>query len=65
MFGPKTVVQVVKDGLVETREVVTGLRSQGQVEIREGLKEGEQVVAVSGSFVRNGDRVAPVAAVQR
>ncbi|PTM51404.1 efflux RND transporter periplasmic adaptor subunit [Phreatobacter oligotrophus] len=65
MFGQRTTVQVVKDGLVETREVVIGLRSQGRVEVREGLKEGEQVVAVSGSFVRNGDRVAPVAAVQR
>lgn len=65
MFGQKTTVQVVKDGLVETREVVTGLRSQGRIEIREGLREGEQVVAVSGSFVRNGDRVAPVASAQR
>jgi HlyD family secretion protein len=65
MFGPTTTVQVVKNGVVETRTVVAGLRAQGRVEIRDGLAEGEEVVSVSGSFVRNGDRVTPVAAVQR
>lgn len=59
MFGRASTVQVVKDGVVETRTVVTGLRAEGRVEIREGLAEGEKVVAVSGSFVRNGDRVTP------
>lgn len=62
MFGRIVSVQVVKDGVVETRTVVPGLRAEGRVEIREGLREGEQVVAVSGSFVRHGDRVTPVAA---
>lgn len=65
MFGETPVVQVVKDGVVETRKVVVGLRVQGRVEIREGLVEGEQVVSVSGSFVRHGDRVAPVLAQAR
>ncbi|WP_439574184.1 efflux RND transporter periplasmic adaptor subunit [Phreatobacter sp.] len=65
MFGRQTSVQVVKDGVVETRPVVTGLRAEGRIEIREGLKEGEQVVAVSGSFVRHGDRVTPVALAAR
>jgi HlyD family secretion protein len=65
MFGRQPSVQVVKDGVVETRPVVTGLRAEGRVEIREGLKEGEQVVAVSGSFVRHGDRVTPVALAAR
>lgn len=65
MFGDAPVVQVVRDGVVETRKVTVGLRVQGRIEIREGLAEGEQVVAVSGSFVRNGDRVAPVLAQAR
>ena len=65
MFSETPVVQVVKDGIVETRKVVVGLRVQGRVEIREGLAEGEQVVSVSGSFVRHGDRVAPVLAQAR
>lgn len=53
-------VQVVKDGIVITRKVETGMRVSGRVEIRDGLKDGEEVVTVSGSFVRDGDRVRPV-----
>jgi HlyD family secretion protein len=60
MFGNPVTVQVVKDGTVETRTVTPGLRAEGRVEIRQGLAEGEQVVAVSGSFVRNGDKVTAV-----
>jgi multidrug efflux pump subunit AcrA (membrane-fusion protein) len=53
-------VQVVKDGVVETRRVTVGLKADGRAEIRDGLTPGETVVAVAGSFVRNGDRVTPV-----
>lgn len=65
LFGRSTTVQVVRDGVVETRTVVPGLRAEGRIEIREGLAAGEQVVAVSGSFVRHGDRVTPVAVAAR
>jgi RND family efflux transporter MFP subunit len=53
-------VQVVRDGLVETRPVAVGLRAEGHAEIASGLAPGEQVIAVSGTFVRGGDRVTPV-----
>ena len=33
-----------------------------RAEVVEGVKPGETVVAVSGSFVRDGDKVAPVPA---
>jgi HlyD family secretion protein len=55
-------VQVVKDGVVETRPITTGIRSGGRIEVREGLAPGETVVAISGTFLRNGDRVSPVPA---
>ena len=57
--GP--VVQVVQDGLVETRPVRIGLRSGGRAEVKSGLEPGEQVVATSGTFIRGGDRVTAVA----
>jgi multidrug efflux pump subunit AcrA (membrane-fusion protein) len=58
-----TVVQVVKRDRIETRRVETGLRSAGQVEIREGgLAEGEIVVARAGALLREGDPVRPVTA---
>ena len=34
----------------------------GRAEVVEGVKPGETVVAVSGSFVRDGDKVVPVPA---
>ena len=54
------VVQVVRDGVVDSRRVVTGLRNATQVEVAQGLAEGETIVSVSGTFVRAGDRVTAV-----
>src|SRR5262249_1953293 len=60
-YGPGgPIVQVVRDGRVETRMVNIGLIEEGQAEIREGLSEGEMVVARAGTFVREGDRVRTV-----
>jgi multidrug efflux pump subunit AcrA (membrane-fusion protein) len=57
-----TVVQVVRRDRVETRRVETGLMSAGQVEIREGIQEGDIVVARAGALLREGDPVRPVKA---
>ena len=57
-----TVVQVVRRDRVETRRVETGLMSAGQVEIREGIQEGDIVVARAGALLREGDPVRPVTA---
>jgi biotin carboxyl carrier protein len=57
-----TVVQVVRRQRVETRRVELGLMSGGQVEIREGLAEGDVVVARAGALLREGDPVRPVVA---
>ena len=48
---------VVADGHVAERRVVTGLNSGELVEVREGLKAGETVVARAGTFLRPGDAV--------
>jgi multidrug efflux pump subunit AcrA (membrane-fusion protein) len=57
-----TVVQVIKRDRVETRRVETGLMQAGQVEIREGVQEGDIVVARAGALLREGDPVRPVMA---
>jgi HlyD family secretion protein len=57
-----TVVQVVRRDRVETRRVEVGLMSAGQVEIREGLVEGDIVVARAGALLREGDPVRPITA---
>jgi HlyD family secretion protein len=56
------IVQVVRDNRIETRRVQVGLLSNGSVEIRDGLTDGELVVARSGAFLREGDPVRPVVA---
>jgi multidrug efflux pump subunit AcrA (membrane-fusion protein) len=56
-----TVVQVVRRDRVETRRVEVGLLSGGRVEVREGLSEGDVVVARAGALLREGDPVRPVA----
>jgi multidrug efflux pump subunit AcrA (membrane-fusion protein) len=55
-----TVVQVVRRARVETKRVEIGLMSGGQVEIRDGLVEGDIVVARAGALLREGDPVRPV-----
>ena len=61
LFQPGgAVVQVVRDGVVESRTVQVGLRTGRVAEIRDGLRPGEQVVSVSGTFIRGGDRVTAV-----
>jgi RND family efflux transporter MFP subunit len=56
-----TVVQVIKRDHVETRRVEVGLMSGGQIEIRDGLTEGDDVVARAGALLREGDPVRTVA----
>jgi multidrug efflux pump subunit AcrA (membrane-fusion protein) len=57
-----TVVQVVRRARVETRRVELGLMSGGQIEIREGVNEGDIVVARAGALLREGDPVRTVKA---
>ncbi|WP_370677817.1 efflux RND transporter periplasmic adaptor subunit [Pleomorphomonas sp. PLEO] len=52
-------VQVVKDGVVDTRKVKTGLTDAGLVEVKDGVAEGELVVSKAGTFLRGGDKVKP------
>jgi HlyD family secretion protein len=42
--------------------VTTGIRDSGWIEILSGLAPGDQIVAKAGAFVRDGDRITPVAA---
>ena len=53
-------VQVVNGGVIETRPIQRGLEADGYVEVREGLTAGDSIVARAGTFLRNGDKVAPV-----
>ncbi len=53
-------VQVVADGKISTRRVKLGLTQGKLIEIKDGLAEGDLVVAKAGTFLRDGDSVRPV-----
>jgi membrane fusion protein (multidrug efflux system) len=52
-----TYVFVVRNGVVERREVRTGKRRPGDVEIVDGVQEGERVVTEGTQNVRDGSAV--------
>lgn len=56
-------VFVVKDGVVDRRNVTVGVRQEGLVEIVDGLSDGEIVVLKSGGFLKTQEKVRPVLAV--
>jgi membrane fusion protein (multidrug efflux system) len=56
----KTFVFVVKNGVVAKREVVTGRRKPGSVQVTEGLQGGERVVVEGTQKVRDGGQVFEV-----
>jgi HlyD family secretion protein len=58
--GPR--VQVVRDNVIETRVVQVGFHSDTDIEIRDGLREGDLIVSNAGSSLRDGDKVNPVMA---
>jgi HlyD family secretion protein len=49
---------VVKDGVVELRTVALGFTSMNEVEILEGVREGERVIVEGIDLFRDGDRVS-------
>ncbi len=58
--GTKPRVLRVENNRVQAVEVETGLRSGTLVEIRSGLSAGDIVVTKAGTFLRDGDVIAPV-----
>ena len=54
-----TSVRVVRGNIVEMRRVTVGLLSDDSAEIREGLNDGEVVVANAGSSLHDCDKVNP------
>ncbi len=55
-----TSVHVVRGRTVQMRRVTVGLLSDDSVEIREGLSEGDTVVANAGTSLHDGDRIRPM-----
>ena len=59
------VIQVVRRQRIETKQIEVGLMSSGQIEVKEGLNEGDIVVARAGALLREGDAVRTIMAEER
>jgi RND family efflux transporter MFP subunit len=57
--GDQARLLVVRNDKVEERRVTPGIVEGDEVEIRDGLSEGESVVERAAAFLRPGDRVRP------
>ena len=55
-------VFVIRDGVAERREVITGRRGLGIVEVMQGLEAGEEIVVEGTQKVRQGSPVRALAA---
>jgi len=55
-----TTVQVLNNTTVETRRVRLGLFSDTDIEVEQGVKEGELVIANAGTSLHDGDQVKPM-----
>ena len=53
----QTVVYVVKDGAAERRTIVTGIESNGRVEVLDGLSANEQIIVTGQRSLRDGSKV--------
>jgi HlyD family secretion protein len=58
--GTDGFLQKVADGRISTVPVEIGVRSEGLVEVVEGIAAGDEVVSRAGTFVADGDMVTPV-----
>jgi HlyD family secretion protein len=61
-FNGKPTVMAIEKNIAGRKEVQTGIRMGGWIEILSGLTAGETVVTKAGAFVRQGDQINPVPA---
>jgi len=60
----KFIYQIIENNMLEKVEVKTGVRSEGNLEILEGLAEGDKIIAEGLTKVRSGMKVKPIAKSQ-
>jgi hypothetical protein len=53
-------VQVVRNTTVATRHVGLGFFSDTDIEVKDGVEEGDLVIANAGTSLHDGDEVRPI-----
>lgn len=58
--GDKEVVFTFVEGLAVQKEVITGIDNGKNIEIKEGLEVGEEVIVLGQNFISSGDKISIV-----
>ncbi|MCP1198470.1 efflux RND transporter periplasmic adaptor subunit [Notoacmeibacter sp. MSK16QG-6] len=58
--GRRPQLQKVVDSVIETTPVEIGVRTDGFIEVRNGVDAGDLIVSRAGTFVADGDRIRPI-----
>tara|TARA_B110000196_G_scaffold266237_1_gene239442 strand:+ start:278 stop:1153 length:876 start_codon:yes stop_codon:yes gene_type:complete len=56
----KFIYKIIENNILKKIEVKTGIRSQGNLEVLEGLNEGDRIIAEGLTKVRPGMKVKPI-----
>ncbi|MDC1476178.1 efflux RND transporter periplasmic adaptor subunit [Pelagibacteraceae bacterium] len=56
----KFVYQIVENNIIKKTEIELGVRSQGNIEVLNGLEEGDKIIAEGLTKVRPGMKVKPI-----
>ncbi|OXT01507.1 hypothetical protein B7H23_00555 [Notoacmeibacter marinus] len=58
--GRQPQLQKVVDDVIQTTPIELGVRTDGFIEVRNGVDEGDLIVSRAGTFVANGDQIRPI-----
>ena len=56
----KFIYKIIENNMLKKTEVKTGIRSQGNLEVLEGLNEGDKIIAEGLTKVRPGMKIKPI-----
>jgi membrane fusion protein (multidrug efflux system) len=56
----KFIYKIIENNMLKKVEVKTGIRNQGNLEILDGLVEGDKIIAEGLTKIRPGMKVKPI-----
>ena len=60
----KFIYKIIENNMLKKVEIKTGVREQGNIEILDGLIEGDKIIAEGLTKVRPGMKVKPIIKAQ-
>ena len=56
----KFIYKVTENNIIKKAEIETGVRNLGNLEVLEGLNEGDKIIAEGLTKVRSGMKIKPI-----